>query len=304
MKAPSDVAHALVSAVSRLISTPGRPQPISWRREKSRTQATQSACATSLLFAACCFAQQPRIQNAKLETRTPTPTLDAAVRALVQAQTAPAWIGYSVPRAPSQSGWRDESSWGCSLEDGSFSTIVRDVNTPVPLEGPANMLVLLRVSDQKVQRIRTLSPDCLLDAGGLPFYWFNNVKPSESVALLEGLVKDQANNAVRVIAMTKDASANAALARLVDPSQPEEIRRSAVPWLGFEMLARMLKNDSSERVREQVVNVLARSKEPAAIPTVIQAARQDKSPRVRQQAISALARSKDPKAVRFFEDLL
>jgi hypothetical protein len=258
-----------------------------------------------LLFtlALCVFAQQPRIQNARQETRTPSPTLDAAIRTILTSQTEPAWIGYSVPRAPRQDDWYDDSSRGCILEDGRNTTIVRDVNTPVPLEGPANMLVLFRISEQKVQRIRLLAPDCLLDAGGLPFYWFNNVKPSDSIAFLEGLVKDRVGSAVYAIAMTRDPAAEAAMNRLVDPSQPENIRRSAVSWLGSPALERLLSNDPSDPVREQAVSVLARRKDPGAIQTVIRAAKEDKSPKVRRQAVAALARSKDPAAVRFFEDV-
>jgi len=258
-----------------------------------------------LLLAAtlCAFAQQPRIQNAKQETRTPTPTLEAAVRPIIASQTEPAWIGYSVPRAPRQDDWYDDSSRGCVLEDGHNTTIIRDVNTPVPLEGPANMLVLFRVSEQKVQRVRLLAPDCLLDAGGLPFYWFNNVKPSDSVAFLESLSKERVGNVVYAIAMTRDPAAEAAMNRLVDPSQPDNIRRSAVSWLTSPALERIVSSDPSDPVREQAVNVLARRKDPGAIQTVIKAAKEDKSPKVRRQAVAALARSKDPAAVRFFEDV-
>jgi hypothetical protein len=249
------------------------------------------------------FGQQPRIQNARLDTRAATPTLESAFRAIVQTQTEPAWIGYTIPRAPRQNGG-DESSWGCSLEDGRSTMIVRDINTPVPLEGPATLLVLFRIASQKVQRIRMLAPDCLLDAGGLPFTWFNNVRPSESVALMEGLVKEQVGNAVYAIAMTNDPAADAALNRLVDPSQPENVRRSATSWVGFDRLMSLVKNDASEKIRERAVDVLARRKEAQAIATVIQAARQDKSANVRRQAMNALARSKDPAALRFFEDVL
>ena len=258
--------------------------------------------ALLLTTAVCAFGQQPRIQNAKLDTRAATPTLESAFRAIVQAQTEPAWIGYSIPRASRQNSG-DESSWGCSLEDGR-SMIVRDVNTPVPLEGPTMLLVLFRVAEQKVQRVRMLAPDCLLDAGGLPFTWFNNVRPAESVALFESLVKDQVGNAIYAIAMTKDPAADAALIRLVDPSQPENVRRSATSWVGTDTLLNLLKNDSSERIREQAVSVLVRRKEPQAIPAVIRVAREDKSAKVRKQAMNALARSKDPAALRFFEDVL
>jgi HEAT repeat protein len=164
--------------------------------------------------------------------------------------------------------------------------------------------MLFRISGQKVQKIRMLAPDCLLDAGGLPFTWFNNVRPAESVALFEGMVKEQVGNAIYAIAVTKDPAADAALNRLVDPSQPENVRRSAMNWVGFDTLMSLLKNDASEKIRERAVDVLARRKEPQAIPTVIRAAREDKSDKVRRQAMNALARSKDPAALRFFEDVL
>jgi HEAT repeat protein len=90
----------------------------------------------------------------------------------------------------------------------------------------------------------------------------------------------------------------------VDPAQPENVRRSATSWVGFDTLMSLLKSDPSEKVREQAVNALVRRKEPQAIPTVIRAAREDKSDKVRRQAMNALARSKDPAALRFFEDVL
>ena len=62
--------------------------------------------------ALCGFGQQPRIQNAKLETRASSPSLDSALRTIVQAQSEPAWIGYSVPRSPRQDGWSRDSSLG------------------------------------------------------------------------------------------------------------------------------------------------------------------------------------------------
>ena len=148
-----------------------------------------------------------------------------------------------------------------------------------------------------------LAPDCLLDAGGLPFTWFNNVKPSDSVALMQGLVKDQVG-AIHAIAITKDPAAEAALQRLVDPSQPENVRRSAVSWVGTDTLLSLVKNDSDEKIRQRAVDVLALRKDPQAIPTVIRAAREDKSDKVRRQAMNALARSKDPAALKFFEQVL
>jgi HEAT repeats len=225
-----------------------------------------------LALSACCFAQMPRIQNAKVQEREASTGLASLFAGIVRSSAEPVWIGYRVPRVQRH----DSSEWGCSLDDGRNSITFRDVNTPVALEGPAEMLVLIRVEERKVQRLRTLSPDCLLDGAGLPFYWLKNAKPSETVSLLEGMVKDH-SGMVFAIASTRDPSADAALKRLVDPSQPENVRRSAVRWL---------------------VDT------PDGVPLVIRLARQDKDERFRRAAVNALASSKDPRARQFFEEIL
>jgi len=226
---------------------------------------------------ACCFAQPPRIQDAKLTTRDVPSGLNTTFRSLA-AQPGPLWIAYKIPHAPRAKG--ETSEWGCSLEDGRTSMIVRDQNTPVPLEGPTSLLLLFRVADSKVERVKTLPPDCLIDAGGLPFFWLDHVNPAESVGLLETLLKDperSASGIVYAIAATKDPAADAALKRFIDPAQPEAIRRSAVNWL---------------------------IETNGGVPLAINLARKDKDPKIRRAAVNALARSKDPSALKFFEETL
>ena len=46
-------------------------------------------------FAVTSFGQ-PKIENAKLQTRAVNGTLDASFRTIVSSQVEPAWIGYSV----------------------------------------------------------------------------------------------------------------------------------------------------------------------------------------------------------------
>ena len=52
---------------------------------------------------------------------------------------------------------------------------------------PARMVVLFRIAERKVDRIRVFSEDCELDAGGRPLIWLDGVRPADSVALLETL---------------------------------------------------------------------------------------------------------------------
>jgi hypothetical protein len=266
-----------------------------------------------VVFAAACLAQQPRVQNAQMDTRTASSPLEPQFRQLVQSQASPAWIAYTLPRTPRQNGGDWDYSWGCSLEGNYNGVVLRDKDTPLQLEGPTSMYVLFRVDDHKVQRLRTLGPDCLLDAGGLPFISINNVKPADSVALMESLLKDTEpiGNLIYTIAYTRDPAADAALERLSAPTQTEKVRRSVANYLadirgrnGYNALARMLRDDPSDSVRMQVVSALAHNKEPDAIPAVIQAAKADKSEKVRKRAIQALTQSKDPRATRFFEDVL
>jgi HEAT repeats len=59
---------------------------------------------------------------------------------------------------------------------------------------------------------------------------------------------------------------------------------------GVEVLGRMLANDPSQKLREQVMFALSQSGEPAGIAAVIDAAKNDKDARVRSRALFWLAR--------------
>ena len=64
------------------------------------------------LMLAAALAQQPSFENARMETRPAGASLESTMRAFIAAQSAPAWIGYSVPIVPGERhvcGW-DKSS--------------------------------------------------------------------------------------------------------------------------------------------------------------------------------------------------
>lgn len=143
-------------------------------------------------------AQQPRLANAKLETRSAALGLDKEFRAVVQKQAGPAWIGYATPVVPGDhtmcccdSGRYGTSRGGCALEGNHSFTMSSDGSKRVNLEASENMFVLFRVADKKVGKIRIYSEDCESDAGGLTLFWLTDVKPTESVALLSTFVRSQ-----------------------------------------------------------------------------------------------------------------
>jgi hypothetical protein len=174
-------------------------------------------------LAVSAFAQtQPKIENAKLDTRAVNGSLEAAFRTLVSSSMDPAWIGYSVPQVPGE----------------------RSMCGTVSLEGAREFVVLYRVAAAQLEKIRTYATDCTFDAGDLPLHWLTGVDGSQSALLLSSFVPPStdskngkggawqlANSALSAIARHQDgAPALIDLARR--PQISAQIKQEAVRWLG------------------------------------------------------------------------
>jgi len=141
------------------------------------------------------------------------------------------------------------------------------------------------------------SPDCHLDGGGLPFYWFNSVSGAESLAWLKlQAAKRNSDTPIMAISLHQGAGADQALDEMSAVTEPVEMRKRAAFWLGnsrgahgVASLKRMLSGDPNSDVRDRVVFALSQSKDPGGIPLVIDAARNDKDPHIRGQALFWLA---------------
>jgi hypothetical protein len=239
-------------------------------------------------------AQPKLLVNAKLDTRSAAAGLEQEFRPLVAAQPQPGWIAYSVPT--------NRVNLGCDyVRDGWSQPGV------IHLEPPDHAVILFRVDGGVVERIRTLSPDCEIDAGDLPVHWLVDVKPAESVALLDTFASQRErfmDGAMSAIAAHADPAADAALERFLGPSQPESVRLRAVNWLGnmrgrrgFDMLKNVIAGDPSDRVRERAMATLGNRKEPGALDLLMSIARKDGNPRMRMQALSALDRHSGAKVL-------
>jgi hypothetical protein len=281
------------------------------------------AAGIAILFAGFTRAQQnagtPRIENAKLETRAVSGSLDATFQSITAQAEKAEWVGYS---APEISGDRSNCCWnngdgGCGKcylekEHGSISGSSSENHT-VELEGARQLTVLYRLEGKRVTKIRIASEDCTLDAGGLAFVWLNGAKPAESVALLEQFVhagdfgdrSDRKVNheALTAIALHADSAADRAMESFVAPNQPEELRKQAAFWMGaargktgFAVLQRMAKNDPSTEIRAHVAFAFSVSREPGAIDEMIRMAHDDSSSHVRGQALFWIAQKAGKKA--------
>jgi HEAT repeat protein len=246
-----------------------------------------------LLAAALPLLAQPKLLvNAKVDTRSAAAGLERAFKALVAAQPQPAWIGYEAPAVRG-------SGLGCEyLRDGPATAGV------IHLEPPEHAVILFRVEGNAVGKLRSLSPNCEIDAGGLPVHWLTGVQPAESIALLATFVPQReldSNGAIAAIAAHADAAADPVLDRWLAADQPTWLRRAAASWIGrerglhgVEALKNTMANDPSEPVRQSAIAALARSQEPEALTLLLATARSAGNARTRAQAISALDRKPGP----------
>jgi HEAT repeat protein len=237
-------------------------------------------------------AQPKLLVNAKVDTRSAAAGLEREFKALLTAQPQPAWIAYEVPAVRG-------GDMGCEYVRDGISTA-----GIIHLEPPDHAVILFRVEGNTVNKLRSLSPDCEIDAGGLPVHWLTDVAPAQSVALLATFVPQHeldSNGALSAIAVHADAAADPVLDRYLASNQPEWIRKRVASIEGsqrgahgVETLKNVIANDMSESVKQSALSGLARNKDPEALNLLIATARTAHDPRTRGQAISALNRKQGP----------
>jgi HEAT repeat protein len=269
--------------------------------------------------------QEARLVNAQAQVRSAASGLEQEFRSLVKSQVEAAWIGYAVPLVEGHHRIccysSEDRQKPASLRRGRCNLEGRDegmnFQTHENDEGdsPDHLLVLFRVADKSVGKIRVFTDDCELDAGGLPVYWLSDVKARESIELLAGFVGDARDEsktsrrkgeaAIAAIALHAGSAADSALERFVDAKRPEEMRKSTAFWLGnvrgqegYKALRRLVREDPSEKVREQCIFALHISKVPEAVNAIIDLARADTNAHLRGQALFWLSQKAGEKAAK------
>ena len=258
--------------------------------------------------------------NARTQTHAATGGLKTTFESLART-SGPAWIAYAVPAQGEHEMccYRSidgigKSAAGCRLEDeGAYTMNVGNLE----LGGGPEFFVLFRVEGGRVDRIRSLSRGCGIDAGGLPFHWITGVRAAESLQLLASMVdtgiassskKKKGKGgmdepALAAIAMHADPGADAILESLAAPSQRLGVRKQAVFWMGnargrrgYETVRRLAKEDADPDLREHAIFALSQSDVPEALDVMIDVARHDKDPEVRAQGVFWLSQKAGKKA--------
>jgi len=275
----------------------------------------RSGIAFALVAAAAvtAAAQQPQIQNGRVETRQAS-SISSEIATLGAASADPIWVAW---REPIADGRRGGCNWYSDDVNsiGIRGVVIESDNGPykppqltaptgaVPLEAGTNVVILARISNKRVERLRTFGDDCPLDANGRTVYWLNGVTPAESLKFLETLTHPDyatmvrsgadslVSSALSAIASHRDPAADAMLDKLAaDPDS--SLRRQAMRQLvdnrgahGFETVRRLLDTEKNPDVRRSLVSSLAQSRQPQTADVLLALARNDSDESIRADAV-------------------
>ena len=227
-----------------------------------------------LLLGATLLAQQPVIQNGVVETRQVTRLgqLKDEIAVIAKGATQPTWIGWRETAATALGNaccimqWNDEPiQRGCGVEPAPTDANGRAIEQPRPvfppqagavkLEAGTSVLILVRIADHAVERVRSFADDCPLDAGGRRVIWLDGVTAADSVAYLNSLVS------------LHDVTGT-----------PTDLRRrlnsSAISAIGWhkddaaDALIALARQNIDSPARTNAFNALGRSKDPKAVAFV------------------------------------
>jgi hypothetical protein len=259
---------------------------------------------TPLLLAVALAIGQSHITNGQVDSHAATQPLEREVAAATSRGGA-RWIGYRMKVA---SGRR------------SLECLER---THIALEGATEVSVLARYEGTTITRLRTATPECEIDAGGLPVTWLENVKADDSAAWLASLVnaqnaevRERLNRVTRpalvALGMTDGAAASRALVNIARNHPASAVRNDGLFWLSqragdqlaVSAIAEAIEKDPDTDVRKRAVFALSQLPKDEGVPKLIDVAKSNRNPAVRQQAMFWLGQSGDPRALKFFEDVL
>jgi HEAT repeat protein len=141
---------------------------------------------------------------------------------------------------------------------------------------------------------KTISPE---DAA-----WLRGVYPRLETTRLK-------SRAVSVLARARDeATVNWLMGIITREEESSDVRASVLSRMGSDLpiaqLGRLYDGASTRQVREQIVSVLGRRKEPEATDKLIEIVRTGTDPQLRRSAISALTSKKDPRTTQLLLELV
>lgn len=265
------------------------------------------------------------IVNGQVTEGSAASGLAKAISTATSAAGEVAWVGYAVPMVAGHHHiccWSSDGSGccgACALEPDRTRAAMPAADVaaaPVMLEPRHTLVVMARVEGGRVERIRTFSDDCRLDAGGRAVLWLTNVRPAESVRWLSSLVTASAerrivSGALGATALHAEAAALDWLLGAARASDSAYVRGQALFWLSQRAgqravgtIADAVDRDPDTDVKKRAVFALSQLPADEGVPRLITIARGHSIKAVQKHAFFWLGQSNDPRALAFFADVL
>jgi hypothetical protein len=254
--------------------------------------------------------QQADIRNGRIETRDTS--IERAVTSL--GTPDPVWVAWRVPMV---SGLRDLcGNWSDGITTLRSAVLEGDpapqAPPAAPLERVANLeagtalLVWVRVVAGAVERLRVVSDDCPVDAGGRQVIWLSSVTTADSVQFLERLAAPPAlpsdthgrlaTAAVMAVAHHGDTFADQVLDRWLTPAAAPSLRNAAATWTartrgarGLARLTDIVRSATGVELRRVAAGAIAQSRQPETLATLWRLAETDEDEQVRAGALAGYA---------------
>jgi len=222
------------------------------------------------------------------------------------------WIAYRFPvRAGIRINTMDSNVMISSTTTSDGIEWIPDVTTPQRVA----MFFLVGKTDGVLQKTRLINLAENFRIHDRKVFWLGEPAADDSVNLLAKMITTSQARLSSSLAhyMTLHDSPSVAdhllqIAR--NTGYPNEVRSSAISWLGREVSRKAgddlnaLANDPDSQIQRQAISAMSRRPDDEAVPALIRIAKEHPNATVRADAIRLLGQKKDPRVVDFFEQIL
>lgn len=233
------------------------------------------------------------------------------VRPVASPNDAPAngWIGYTIQTREPIYVHCD----GCDLEREGNTSIETHRPGDIGPVGERQVLVLARLADGKVNRVRLFSTNCAIDGDGQTVAWVDSVPLASSIAFLRNAVEHGAEHGSNgaLFALSIQEGTTDTLIDLARNNPDRKIRGQALFWLAQQAgrkaaatLKDAIENDPEESVRSRAVFAVSQLPDDESIPILVDLLKHNKYREVRKKAAFWLGQKNDPRALAAIEDIL
>jgi HEAT repeat protein len=175
------------------------------------------------------------------------------------------------------------------------------------------MLLVARVQNGKVQRVRVFGASCELDGQGKTIQLLTNVSPEASIDYLLSQIHnaDREGQMLAALSLHDHPRVVPALIQLARHDPDSQVRRHAIFWLGQKAgakvageLRRAIDEDPDDDVKQHAVFAISQLPRERSVPLLIELVKTHKNRAVREKAMFWLAQTDDPRALDLIEGIL